>query len=381
MKRSKRPLMPRVHGREHVERLTATAFAHDDAVGAHAKRVRNQIANGDFPHPFRIARTSLKAHDVRVLQKAQLSGVLYRDDSLIRGNVARKGIKKRCFAASRSTGNSDALASANSPDEQALHAFLNRAALHHVLQGDDPRGERSDREHRAVERKRRHDGVHAMPLRKAGVHHRRRLVDSPTERADDAVDEHPHLVIAREAKLASMQNTVALIKQRARPVHHDLGDRLIREKRFERPESQHGINQGVGERFLLRKAGIEAPASLERCPANRSDLVARPLGIALGERRYVVSGKLLANSLLQPLEHFIASRPRSGRSFISRRPHTIEKRHGSTPSRRARLKEKSPREGASDSSDEANEPAASPATSPISSLTLSAKGLREETKS
>ena len=136
-----------------------------------------------------------------------------------------------------------------------------------------------------------------------------------------------------------------------------------------------------GKRFLLRKAGIEAAASLKRCPANRSDLIARPFGIPLGERRYIVGGKLLANPLLQPLEHFIASRPRSGRSFISRRPHTIEKRHGSTPSRRARLKEKSPREGASDSSDEANEPAASPTTSPISSLTLCAKALREETKS
>lgn len=118
--------------------------------------------------------------------------------------MARKGVEKRCFAAPRSTGNSDALASTNSPDEQALHAFLNRAALHHVLQGDDPRGERPNREHRAVERKGRHDGVHAMPLRKAGVHHRRRLVDSPAERADDAVDEHPHLVIARETKLALM---------------------------------------------------------------------------------------------------------------------------------------------------------------------------------
>ena len=139
--------------------------------------------------------------------------------------------------------------------------------------------------------------------------------------------------------------------------------------------------EGVGERFLLRKAGIEAAASLKRCPANRSDLIARPFGIAFGERRYIVGGKLLANPFLQPLEHFIASRPRSGRSFISRRPHTIEKRHGSTPSRRARLKEKSPREGASDSSDEANGSAASPATSPISSLTLCAKALREETKS
>ena len=178
-----------------------------------------------------------------------------------------------------------------------------------------------------------------------------------------------------------MQDAFALVEQGARTVHHDLGYRLVGKKRLERPEAQHGINQSVGERFLLRKASIEAAASLERCPANRSDLVARPLGIALGKRGDIVSGKLLANPPLQPLEHFIASRPRNGRSFISRRPNAIEERHGSTPSRRARLKENSPRDGVPSSSGTSTQLAASPTTSPISSLTLSAKALREEAKS
>ena len=178
-----------------------------------------------------------------------------------------------------------------------------------------------------------------------------------------------------------MQDAFALVEQGARTVHHDLGYRLVGKKRLERPEAQHGINQSVGERFLLRKASIEAAASLERCPANRSDLVARPLGIALGKRGDIVSGKLLANPPLQPLEHFIARRRRSGGGFVSRRPNAIEERHESTPSRRARLKENSPRDGVPGSSGTSTQLAASPTASPKSSLTLCAKGLRDEARS
>ena len=178
-----------------------------------------------------------------------------------------------------------------------------------------------------------------------------------------------------------MQDAFALVEQGARTVHHDLGYRLVGKKHLERAEPQHRVNQGVGERFLLVDAHIEAPASLERRPANRSNLIARSLGIALGKRGDIVGGKLLTDPLLQPFEHLPARRRRRGGGLVSRRPNAIEERHGSTPSRRARLKENSPRDGVPGSSGTSTQFAASPTASPKSSLTLCAKGLRDEARS
>ncbi len=41
--------MTGVHRLQHVERLAASAFTHDDAIGPHAQRVLDQIPDGDGP--------------------------------------------------------------------------------------------------------------------------------------------------------------------------------------------------------------------------------------------------------------------------------------------------------------------------------------------
>jgi hypothetical protein len=49
--RGQRPFVAGVHRLQHVERLAAADFAHDDAVGPHAEAVANQVALGDPPVP------------------------------------------------------------------------------------------------------------------------------------------------------------------------------------------------------------------------------------------------------------------------------------------------------------------------------------------
>jgi len=53
-----------IHGLEHVEGFAATALADDNAIGAHAQGVLQQVANRNLAAPFDARGTGLKAHDM-----------------------------------------------------------------------------------------------------------------------------------------------------------------------------------------------------------------------------------------------------------------------------------------------------------------------------
>ena len=75
--------MARVHGLEHVKRLAAAAFAHDDAVGAHAEAVLHEVADRHGALAFNVGGARFEAHHVR-LGQLQFGGVLHRHDALRR---------------------------------------------------------------------------------------------------------------------------------------------------------------------------------------------------------------------------------------------------------------------------------------------------------
>ena len=79
-----RALVAGVHGLEHVERLAAADLADDDAVGAHAQRVADQVADGDLAVALDVRRAGLQPDHV-VLRQGQLGGVLDGDDALAPG--------------------------------------------------------------------------------------------------------------------------------------------------------------------------------------------------------------------------------------------------------------------------------------------------------
>jgi len=56
-------------------------LAQDDAVGAHAQRVLDQVAHIDRAGPFQVGRAGFQPHDMRLLQ-LQLGRVLDGDDAL-----------------------------------------------------------------------------------------------------------------------------------------------------------------------------------------------------------------------------------------------------------------------------------------------------------
>ena len=77
-----RAVVAGVHGLEHVERGGVTDLADDDAVGAHAQRVLDEVADGDRALALDVGRAGLEAQHV-VLVQPELGGVLDGDDPLV----------------------------------------------------------------------------------------------------------------------------------------------------------------------------------------------------------------------------------------------------------------------------------------------------------
>ena len=84
-----RALVAGVHRLQHVEGLFAAALADDDAIGAHAQRVLDEIALTDLALALDVRRSRLHARDMRLLQ-LQLGRVLDGDEALgVRNEVER----------------------------------------------------------------------------------------------------------------------------------------------------------------------------------------------------------------------------------------------------------------------------------------------------
>ena len=102
--------------------------------------------------------------------------------------------------------------------EPALHdavqhlgqRLVDRAEPDQVVGGEQLDREAADREHRAVERERRDDRVDARAVLESRIDHRRRLVDAPTDRRDDAVDDVHQVRVVVEAHLGQFELAVAL---------------------------------------------------------------------------------------------------------------------------------------------------------------------------
>jgi hypothetical protein len=75
------PAVPGVGGLQHVQHLGAANLADDDAVGAHAKGVADQLAQRDLASTLDVRRAALKPDDVGA-GEPQLGDVLDRDHPL-----------------------------------------------------------------------------------------------------------------------------------------------------------------------------------------------------------------------------------------------------------------------------------------------------------
>src|SRR4028118_1980789 len=82
---------PRVRGGGQVEALRSADLAEDDAIGAHAERVLDEIADRDLALAFEVWRAGFERQPVRLL-KPELGRVLDGEHALARINELGKGV-------------------------------------------------------------------------------------------------------------------------------------------------------------------------------------------------------------------------------------------------------------------------------------------------
>ena len=107
------------HRLEHVEGLAAADLADDDAVGAHAQRVADQVADGDLALALDVRRAGLQPDDVLLLE-LEFGGVLDGDDALVLRDQPGEGVEQRGLAGARGAGDDDVEAG---PDERRRAAI------------------------------------------------------------------------------------------------------------------------------------------------------------------------------------------------------------------------------------------------------------------
>ena len=254
-----RAVVAGVHGLEHVERLTAAALADDDAIGPHAQGVAHQLADGDRALAFDVRRPRLERDDV-LLAQLQLGRVLDRDDALVVGDERRQDVEQRRLAGAGAAGDDDVQARLDARAQEVDHLGRRGPEADQVVRRHRRGRELADGDHGPDERDGRDDDVDARAVDEAGVDHRRRLVDAPADRRDDALDDAHHVIVVLERHVGQLDLAAALDVHLARAVDHHLSDRLVAQQRLQRAEAddlvgdllEHAGPLGAGQRQAFR---------------------------------------------------------------------------------------------------------------------------------
>jgi hypothetical protein len=183
-----RAVVAGVHRLEHVERLARAALTDDDAVGAHAEAVAHEVTDGDLASTFDVRRARFEREHV-LLVELQLLRVLDGHDALVRRDERREHVERRGLAGAGTTRDDDVQATDDAGLEEPRGVRVQRAEADEIVDLVRVGGELSDGEVRAADREGMDDRVDAGTVRKAGVDHRRRLVDATTDLAHDLVDD------------------------------------------------------------------------------------------------------------------------------------------------------------------------------------------------
>jgi hypothetical protein len=243
-----RPVVARVEGLQHVERLGPAHLADDDAIGSHAERGAHQVAHAHRADPLGVRGPRLEAHDVLLLEP-QLGRLLDGHDALVGPDRAGQRVEQARLAGARATGDDDVGAAG---DEAA--AQVGRCAVEpEVVEVERAGREPADRDARPIGCQRRQDGVEPRSVGEAGVDHRRRAVETQAERSDNALGDATHgIVVEREGD--PLEAAVTLHVAAAAAVQHDLADRAVGEQRLDRSEAAHVVHELVEHDVGLGRA-------------------------------------------------------------------------------------------------------------------------------
>ena len=245
-----RAVVARVHRLEHVQRLARTALTDDDAVGAHAEAVLDEVADGDLAAALDVGRAGLEGEHV-VLVELELLGVLHRDDALVGRDERRQHVERRRLTGTGTAGDDDVEPADDAGLEEPGGVGVERAEADQVVDLERVLGELPDGEERPVDGERVDDRVHAGAVGEAGVDHGVGLVDATADLAHDLVDDAPQVGLVDEGRVGPLEPAGALHVHVVGPVHHDLGDVLVLQQPVDRPVAEDVVGDVLDELGLV----------------------------------------------------------------------------------------------------------------------------------
>ena len=238
------------HRLEHVEGLARSTLPDDDPVGSHVQPVAQQVADGDLALALEVRRAGLELDDMRLVE-LQFGGILDGDDPLVLGDERRQDVERRGLPGTGAAGDEDIEACLDAGAQEVEHLGRGRPEPDEVVDGDRLRRELPHGDDRPDQRQGLDDRVDPRAVRQARVHARARCVDPPPERGDDPVDDAQDVLVVQEVAVDAGDLPRTFDVQVARPVDHDLGDRLVEKEGVQRPEATDLADQLFGQALTL----------------------------------------------------------------------------------------------------------------------------------
>src|SRR6185312_9226280 len=232
MNRCHRTFVAGVHGLQHVEGLFAAALAEDDAVGAHAQRVLDELTLANFTFALNAWRASLHAPDMRLLQ-LQFGGVLDGDEALLFRDERGQRVEHRGFAGAGAAGNDGGDARLYRRGQQFGHRRTDRANLDKLAEIERLLGKFADRDERAVDADRAYRDVDARTILQARVAKWMRFIDAAADGGNDLVDDPQQMILVLEADRQRLEDAVTFDIDAFMAVDQDIVDGGILQQRLE----------------------------------------------------------------------------------------------------------------------------------------------------
>ena len=154
------------------------------------------------------------------LLEAKLRRVLDGEDALRVRNKCGERVEERRFPRARPAGDDRVETHLHASPEELGQLGRQRTGCYQVIDRHLVLTELSDGHRRALWRHRRDDNIDTGAVCQASVYHGRRLVDSPTERRHDTLDDAHDMGVVTEADRAEIKPTFLFIEDLVRIVHH-----------------------------------------------------------------------------------------------------------------------------------------------------------------
>ena len=148
------------------------------------------------------------------------------------------------------------------------------------------RAEHPDRDHGAVERQRRDDGVEPRAVGQPGVDHRRGLVDPAADPRDDPIDDLQQVLAVAKDDFRLLDPALFLDEDLLGTVDHDVADLVILEQELERAETE-GLVEDLVDQALAFVAIQQRVLGIAEMLDDGPDLVAQGLRVHLADPVHV----------------------------------------------------------------------------------------------